>query len=244
MLHQKRSGNAARLKYLLILPLICGLLCASTLAFAKSYGWIDLAPRYNTPLSASASNSHKVYRLKFTTGKNSFITDKLSFKDNRGHLKIYTVNSLTENDKEYLSKSRNTKVEIVQIDEKLTKIAPETKIADDGFDTVSYNKQISTTSKGYKYHETGYLINGKANFRVTITERNGEKKDYYRNSSTTAQLDILKDKYGYTFPKMDIFPKLPPPPPTPPAPKVHTPAPANPASKIPPPPPPAPPVKD
>jgi hypothetical protein len=44
MLHQKRSGNAARLKYLLALPLTLGLLCASTLAFAKSYAWINLLP--------------------------------------------------------------------------------------------------------------------------------------------------------------------------------------------------------
>lgn len=47
MLHQKRSGNAARLKYLLVLPLTLGLLCASTLAFAKSYAWINLLPAKN-----------------------------------------------------------------------------------------------------------------------------------------------------------------------------------------------------
>lgn len=44
MLHQKRSGGLARLKLLLILPLCAGLLCASTLAFAKSYAYIDLLP--------------------------------------------------------------------------------------------------------------------------------------------------------------------------------------------------------
>ena len=48
MLHQKRSGNSARLKYLLVLPLSAGLLCASTLAWAKSYGWIDIAPKHAT----------------------------------------------------------------------------------------------------------------------------------------------------------------------------------------------------
>ncbi len=47
MLYQKRSGKAARLKYLLTLPLLCGLLCASTLAFTtKTYGLVDLAPRH------------------------------------------------------------------------------------------------------------------------------------------------------------------------------------------------------
>jgi len=45
MLHQKRSGNLARLKYLLALPVCAGMLCASTLAFSKSYGMVDLFPR-------------------------------------------------------------------------------------------------------------------------------------------------------------------------------------------------------
>lgn len=44
MLHQKRSGSLARLKLLLVLPLCAGLLCASTLAFSKSYGYVDLLP--------------------------------------------------------------------------------------------------------------------------------------------------------------------------------------------------------
>ena len=44
MLQQKRSGTTARLKFLLVMPVLAGLLCVSTLAFAKSYGWIDLAP--------------------------------------------------------------------------------------------------------------------------------------------------------------------------------------------------------
>jgi hypothetical protein len=37
MLHQKPSGNLARLKYLAALPVCAGLLCASTLAFSKTY---------------------------------------------------------------------------------------------------------------------------------------------------------------------------------------------------------------
>jgi len=47
MLYQKKSGRAARLKYLLTLPLIGGLLCSSTLAFtSKNYGVVDLAPKH------------------------------------------------------------------------------------------------------------------------------------------------------------------------------------------------------
>lgn len=46
MLNRKRSGTSARLKYLIAAPVFAGLLCASTLAFSKDYGWIDLDPAY------------------------------------------------------------------------------------------------------------------------------------------------------------------------------------------------------
>jgi outer membrane biosynthesis protein TonB len=45
MLNKNRSGKLARLKYLTVLPLCAGMLCASTLAFAKDYGWVDLMPK-------------------------------------------------------------------------------------------------------------------------------------------------------------------------------------------------------
>ncbi len=117
MLHQKRSGNAARLKYLLIAPLIFGMLCASTLAFAKTYGWIDLAPRYSSPAGLNATaKSNKNRRLKVTMGTTSFITDKIAFKDNKGGNKIYTVNTLTDQDKEFLLTSQNVKIEVVEVE--------------------------------------------------------------------------------------------------------------------------------
>lgn len=106
-------------------------------------------------------------------------------------------------------------------------------------DTSQVNK-TSTTTKGYKYEETGYLVNNKTDFRVIITEKSGEQTEYYKSKATPEQLAVLKNKYGYTFPKMMIYPKLPPPPPAPPAdgkkPKVTD-------VKLPPPPPPANPEK-
>jgi hypothetical protein len=45
MLHQKRSGSLARLKYLVAVPICAALLCSSTLAFSKTYGFIDLLPK-------------------------------------------------------------------------------------------------------------------------------------------------------------------------------------------------------
>ncbi|MGF7072199.1 M56 family metallopeptidase [Mucilaginibacter sp. 3215] len=101
-------------------------------------------------------------------------------------------------------------------------------------------KKQDLTVKGYKYEETGYLIDNKTDFRVIVTEKNGEQKEYYKSKATPEQLAMLKNKYGYTFPKMLIYPKLPPPPPVPPAngkkPKVTD-------VKLPPPPPPANPEK-
>jgi hypothetical protein len=139
MLHQKRSGNLARLKLLLALPVCAILLCASTTGISKTYGWVDLAPR-------------------------------------RGSA---------------------------------AKVAPSSPTAD------TLKRKVSVTSKGYKYEETGYLIKNKSNFRVIITEKNGSQKEYFKNSATPAELALLRQKYGYTFPSMAIYPKLPPPPPGP-----------------------------
>lgn len=44
MLNKKRSGNSARLKYLVALPIFAAMLCASTFVFSKNYGWLDIAP--------------------------------------------------------------------------------------------------------------------------------------------------------------------------------------------------------
>lgn len=140
MLHQKRSGNLARLKILLALPLCGLLLCASTVGISKTYGWVDLAPRHGLT--------------------------------NKAQSRIFTK-----------------------------------------ADTLK--RKTSVTPKGYKYEETGYLIKNKTNFRVIITEKNGNQKEYFKNSATPAELALLKQKYGYTFPTMEIYPNLPPPPPAP-----------------------------
>lgn len=172
MLNQKRSGKLARLKYLVAVPISAGLLCASTLVFSKSYGFIDLMPQQQ-------------------------IADK----------KLANAHT---------APADTVKVDPIRI------------------------KKEALTAKGYKYEETGYLINNKTDFRVIITEKDGEQKEYYKSKATPEQLATLKTKYGYTFPKMLIYPKLPPPPPAPPA-KSKTPKVAD--VKLPPPPPPASPVK-
>jgi len=60
MLYQKRSGKTARLKYLLALPLVGGLLCLSTMAFTnKHYGLLDIAP-VKTTVQPAVSNTADV----------------------------------------------------------------------------------------------------------------------------------------------------------------------------------------
>lgn len=81
MLNQKRSGNLARLKYLAVVPVCGGLLCMSTLAFSKSYGWINILPANNllslqTPvtknpdvLKSKKGDTLIRLKLKLDTGK-------------------------------------------------------------------------------------------------------------------------------------------------------------------------------
>lgn len=44
MLNQKKSAHWAKLKLLVVLPIIAGILCISTMAFTKDYGFVDLLP--------------------------------------------------------------------------------------------------------------------------------------------------------------------------------------------------------
>ncbi|MBS1531271.1 MAG: hypothetical protein JSU01_13275 [Bacteroidetes bacterium] len=101
MLHQKRSGNAARLKYLLTLPLLGGALCASTLAFAKDYGWIDIAPGHiatypakpvinNIPGTPVVSTENELFHFNIDPSRYTYKT--LSAIALKIHNKGYTMN--------------------------------------------------------------------------------------------------------------------------------------------------------
>jgi len=59
MLNQKRSGSLARLKYLVAFPLCVAMLCISTLAFSKSYGWLDIISNKSANLSIAKTNTSK-----------------------------------------------------------------------------------------------------------------------------------------------------------------------------------------
>jgi len=45
MLNQRKSARWARLKLLVVLPVTVGILCISTMAFTKDYGFVDLMPK-------------------------------------------------------------------------------------------------------------------------------------------------------------------------------------------------------
>jgi hypothetical protein len=57
MLHQKRSGNLARLKYLIAAPLCMGLLYQSTFGFDKTYGLINIAPKAPVIVQGAAADT-------------------------------------------------------------------------------------------------------------------------------------------------------------------------------------------
>ncbi|MFC3562483.1 M56 family metallopeptidase [Pedobacter jamesrossensis] len=52
MLNQKKSAKWARLRLLLVLPVLAGMLCISTMAFTKDYGVVDLYPKSAKNISA------------------------------------------------------------------------------------------------------------------------------------------------------------------------------------------------
>ncbi|WP_345953159.1 M56 family metallopeptidase [Mucilaginibacter sp. PAMB04168] len=115
-LYQKRSGKLARLNYLVAIPLCAGLLCASTLAFSKDYGWIKLNLKTQKVSElmqkTSSDTSAKKLRLKVTSGGVTGITDKLEIKGKPGQTFIYTAKTLVEEDKKLLLKNYGIRVEI------------------------------------------------------------------------------------------------------------------------------------
>jgi hypothetical protein len=320
MLHQKRSGSLARLKYLVAVPICAGLLCASTLAFSKSYGWVDIAPHRIDKNNKSPQVKEPKRMLLVTENGHSIMTDKFSYKKQDGTIRIFTPNNISNKNIEDLKNKGiiifvllDVKVDTTKINTPAPGAKPVQKLVygvdspmkttSKGFNymelqylrdgktdmsvTIFEKKQrkvfdknkatsedlkilktrygyvfpahfkmpppptppapkvvrfpppkvvpgVNYTSKGYKFTEDGYLINGKTDYRVIITEKDGNQHEYFKSRASDAEIKMLSEKYGYTFPTMQIYTKLPPPPPEPPA------GPEG-IDKRPPPPPPAPP---
>lgn len=70
MLNKEKSTGRARLKLLLAVPLIGGMLCSSTLAFTKDYGLVDFYPNA-VITTVTKSNLQDTTRKKETRKKNN-----------------------------------------------------------------------------------------------------------------------------------------------------------------------------
>jgi beta-lactamase regulating signal transducer with metallopeptidase domain len=124
-LYQKRSGKLAKLNYLLAVPLCAGLLCASTMAFSKNYGWINLNFQKhvikNLPL-ITMEDTVKKLRLKVTNGSVTGITDKLELKGYKGEKMVFTAQTLTAQDRKELMQNFGIKVETTDASASTTSI--------------------------------------------------------------------------------------------------------------------------
>ena len=209
MLNQKRSGSLARLKYLLAVPIFLGLLCASTLAFSKTYGWVDIGPHRIDKNNHSAQVPEPKRSLSVTQNGKRIITDKFSFKRDNGTIRVYTGYNLSNKDIVDLAK-KGIKVDVLYGDDTDTTKnhvapppppAPPIKAIDNRPPPPPPAPPVTYTKKGYKYKEDGYAINGKTDIQsIDHNNRRQSKRMNFRNKASDADIKLLKDKYGYTFP--------------------------------------------
>ncbi len=241
MLHQKRSGKLARLKYLVTLPVCAGMLCASTLAFSKTYGWVDIAPKRNID-SAHLQNRYDVWNKSvdstFTTSKGYKVHEKIIFIDGAvsktatiydkdGHGTFYDDKTIPAATHKILYEKYGYQF---PIDTVMANVGPGQDInANLAPDTNKYASSSAKkgkrvrfplphpmpyhTDKGYAYSEAYYNENGKIDILVTIKEKNGYYIDFDKMTAKPKDIEYLKDKFGYVFPAGPNYPHLPAPPP-------------------------------
>ncbi|MES2112790.1 MAG: TonB family protein [Bacteroidota bacterium] len=68
----------------------------------------------------------------------------------------------------------------------------------------NYKYPIKVTNKGYEYDENGPGFSA-TGAKAIIYDQNGEGTWYYSDKCTPADLAMLKDKYGYTFPSAETM---------------------------------------
>jgi hypothetical protein len=216
MLHQKRSGSLARLKYLVAVPICVGLLCASTLAFSKDYGWVDIGPHRIDKNNHSPQVAEPARHLLIRQNGLSYLTDKFSDKRADGSTRVYTAYNISNKNCVDLAKKGIQVSVIYDEDTVKTHIAPPPPPAPPVKAVVfpAPKHPAATTSKGYQYAEMGRMINGKTDMEVIIYQKGRNIAMFDKNKATAAQIALLKDKYGYVFPAHFRVP--PPPPPAPP----------------------------
>ncbi|WPU92542.1 M56 family metallopeptidase [Mucilaginibacter sabulilitoris] len=106
MLNQKRSGNLARLKYLVAVPICAVALCASTLGFSKTYALIDLAPQKISDTtkvwSRSIDNKNGVKLDEIGSVVNNKTDFEVTITEKQGSKKIYRKSTASAEDKKLL----------------------------------------------------------------------------------------------------------------------------------------------
>ncbi|CAM3669076.1 M56 family metallopeptidase [Mucilaginibacter galii] len=120
-LYQKRSGKLARLSYLMALPLCAGLLCASTMAFSKDYGWIRIGLKQlpsavqttkSIPVDTSKKNNLLMVQYLNNPQKNR-ILDSVEVLENDGKKHVYTPLNVTDEDLVRLKRDYNVWIQIM-----------------------------------------------------------------------------------------------------------------------------------
>ena len=106
MLNQKRSGNLARLKYLVAVPICAAALCASTLGFSKTYALVDLAPQKISDTtkvwSRSIDNKNGVKIDEIGSVVNNKTDFEVTVTDKQGNKKTYRKSTASVDDKKML----------------------------------------------------------------------------------------------------------------------------------------------
>lgn len=128
MLNKEKTANWARLKYLLAVPLGAGLLCASTLGFSKSYGYVEIGTQQKVREEVTKSKQEKkTYYPKYKHDKNGnyisleerlivingkIIADKNKYYGTAEADKIIFLNSADATKKYGAEKGKNGAVEL------------------------------------------------------------------------------------------------------------------------------------
>jgi len=216
MLNQQRSGNLARLKYLVTIPICAALLCASTLVFSKTYAVVDLDPvnvrsaaRYAT---VNTNNPIKRKRLKITQNGTTTVTDQISVIQKNKEV-IYTAGTITKTDRSELLKNHHIKVEVVKDstlfhtkDGKL--MLPVVNV--DGYylmDHFLHKNILYSTAKGEKggLVEVGFsLDNNRHITNAKIVKSGGSKLDALALNGFNAYKGIVNDDPGKSL-KIGVY---------------------------------------
>jgi len=205
MLNQQRSGNLARLKYLVSIPICAVLLCASTLVSGKTYGWVDLSPASVTSAgNNSLFHAAKRKRLKITQNGVTTITDQLAI-DQKNQKVVFTAGTITRAEQSALLKNNHIKAEVVEDSTQFTTkdgqlILPVVNV--DGYylmDHFLHNNIHYSTAKGEKggLVEVGFTLdNDRRISNLKIVKSGGVTLDALALNGFNAYKGIVNDDPG------------------------------------------------